>query len=117
MLKNAGITAEHTVLAINGINPALCLIGACLGARMTDVIGRRPILLYSIIFSSVCFAIITGTSKLSLDDPSNHATGNATVAFIFIFGIVFSSVFFLKFLLEFLICSAPFQLTVSDSSF
>lgn len=90
MLNNAGITAEHTVLAINGINPALCLFGACLGARMTDVIGRRPILLYSIVFSSICFAIITGTSKLSLDDPSNHAAGNATVAIIFIFGIVFS---------------------------
>lgn len=90
MLNNAGITAEHTVLAINGINPALCLFGACLGARMTDVIGRRPILLYSIVFSSVCFAIITGTSKMSIDNPSNHAAGNATVAFIFIFGIVFS---------------------------
>lgn len=90
MLTNAGITSEHTVLALNGINPVLSFLGACLGAWMTDVIGRRPLLLYSIVFSSFCFAIITGTSKLSIDDPNNHAAGNATVAFIFIFGIVFS---------------------------
>ncbi|KAL9572243.1 hypothetical protein ACKAV7_003626 [Fusarium commune] len=90
MLKNAGITAQHTVLALNGINPVLCLFGAVLGARLTDIVGRRPLLLYSIVFCSCCFAIITGTSKLSLDQPSNHAAANTTVAFIFIFGIVFS---------------------------
>ena len=90
MLKNAGITDEHKVLALNGINPVLCFFGAILGARMTDVIGRRPLLIYSIIFCSCCFAIITGTSKLSLDDPSNKSAANTTVAFIFIFGIVFS---------------------------
>ncbi|EXK25352.1 hypothetical protein FOMG_17985 [Fusarium oxysporum f. sp. melonis 26406] len=90
MLKNAGITAEHTVLALNGINPVLCLFGAVLGARLTDAVGRRPLLLYSIVFCSCCFAIITGTSKLSLDDPNNHAAANTTVAFIFIFGIIFS---------------------------
>lgn len=90
MLKNAGITKEHTVLALNGINPVLCLFGAVLGARLTDVIGRRPLLIGSIIFCSCCFAIITGTSKLSLDNTDNHAAANTTVAFIFIFGVVFS---------------------------
>lgn len=90
MLTNAGITAEHTILALNGINPVLSFFGAILGARMTDVIGRRPLLLYSIVFCSCCFAIITGTSKLSIDQPDNKSAGNATVAFIFIFGIVFS---------------------------
>jgi sugar porter (SP) family MFS transporter len=90
MLINAGITEQHKVLALNGINPVLCFFGACLGARMTDVVGRRPLLLYSIVFSSVCFAIITGTSKLSLDQPDNASAANTTVAFIFIFGIVFS---------------------------
>ncbi|KAH7195216.1 major facilitator superfamily domain-containing protein [Fusarium oxysporum] len=78
MLKNAGITAEHTVLALNRINPVLCLFGAVLGARLTDVVGRRPLLLYSIVFCSCCFTIITGTSKLSLDDPNNHAAANTT---------------------------------------
>lgn len=104
MLKSAGITDEHKVLALNGINPALSLIGAVTGARMTDVVGRRPLLLYTIVFSSICFAIMTGTSKLAmpghvgnLDDadtqaltPSQRAAANTTIAFIFIFGIVFS---------------------------
>lgn len=90
MLQNAGISDEHTVLALNGINPVLCFFGAVLGARMTDTIGRRPLLLGSIVFCSCCFAIITGTSKLSIDQPNNSSAANTTVAFIFIFGIVFS---------------------------
>ncbi|KAG5949933.1 hypothetical protein E4U53_005632 [Claviceps sorghi] len=90
MLKNAGIVEEKKRLALNGINPVLCFLGAVLGARMTDVVGRRPLLLYSIVFAACCFAVLTGTSKLSLDDPTNMAAANTTVAFIFIFGIVFS---------------------------
>lgn len=90
MLKNAGILNERKVLALNGINPVLCFVGAILGARLTDVIGRRPLLIYSIIFCSCCFAVMTGTSKVSMDDPSNTTAANTTVAFIFIFGIVFS---------------------------
>jgi hypothetical protein len=50
----------------------------------------RPLLIYTTIFCSICFAIITGTSKLAIDDSSNTAAANTTVAFIFIFGIVFS---------------------------
>ena len=90
MLENAGIVDEKKKLALNGINPALSFLGAILGARMTDVIGRRPLLLYTIVFASVCFAIITGTSKLAVDDKTNTAAANTTIAFIFIFGIVFS---------------------------
>jgi hypothetical protein len=47
-------------------------------------------LIYTTIFCSICFAIITGTSKLATDDPSQVNAANTTVAFIFIFGIVFS---------------------------
>lgn len=39
MLNNAGITDPQKALALNGINAALCSIGAILGARMTYV-GR-----------------------------------------------------------------------------
>ncbi|KAH7369162.1 general substrate transporter [Plectosphaerella cucumerina] len=90
MLKNAGIVEEKRVLALNGVNPVLCMIASIIGARMTDVIGRRPLLIYSIIFCSCCFAIITGTSATATNDPTNLAAANATVAMIFIFGIVFS---------------------------
>lgn len=47
-------------------------------------------LIYTTIFCSICFAIITGTSKMATDDPSQVTAANTTVAFIFIFGIVFS---------------------------
>ena len=90
MLKNAGITDEKRVLALNGVNPVLCMIASMIGARMTDVIGRRPLLIYSIIFCSCCFAIITGTSAEATNNPDNTAAANASVAIIFIFGIVFS---------------------------
>ncbi|KAK4231088.1 lactose permease [Podospora fimiseda] len=90
MLQSAGIVQEQRVLALNGINPVLSLFGAVLGARMSDVVGRRPLLLYTIVFASVCFAIITGTSKMATEDPTQVAAANTTIAFIFIFGIVFS---------------------------
>lgn len=90
MLKSAGITEEKKVLALNMVNPILSFFGAVLGARMTDVIGRRPLLIYTILFSSCCFAIITGTSKMATDDPTHTAAANTAVAFIFVFGIVFS---------------------------
>lgn len=90
MLKSAGITDEGRVLALNATNPMVSFVGSILGARMTDVIGRRPLLLSTILFSSVCFAILTGTSKIVTEDPSNTAAGNASVAIIFIFGVVFS---------------------------
>ncbi|KAI8180139.1 Lactose permease [Colletotrichum sp. SAR 10_75] len=90
LLENAGIDDEKKVLALNAINPILCFGAALAGARMTDVVGRRPLLIYSIIFCSFCFAIITGTSKLATEDASNEAAANTTIAFIYIFGIVFS---------------------------
>lgn len=90
MLKTAEITDEHMVFMLNGINPALSFLGAILGARLTDKIGRRPLLRYTTGFCSFCFATITGTSKLSTEDKSNTSAANTSVAFIFIFGIVFS---------------------------
>ena len=90
MLQNAGITSEKTQLMLNGIYPVICFFGALLGARLTDKIGRRPLLLCSIVFCSICFAIITGTSKLATHDKFNAPAANATIAVIYLFGIVFS---------------------------
>jgi MFS family permease len=89
MMKTAGIDDVHTQLRLNGIFPVLCWLGAISGARMTDRIGRRPLLIWSILFSAVCFAIITGTTKLSVEKHNKMAT-NATITFVYLFGIVFS---------------------------
>jgi MFS family permease len=85
----AGISDEHTQLKLNGVFPVLCWLGAISGARMTDKIGRRPLLLWSILFSSVCFAIITGTTKLAVEHNSKIAS-NVAITFVYLFGIVFS---------------------------
>ncbi|KAL2818586.1 general substrate transporter [Aspergillus granulosus] len=90
MLENAGIVSESRKLLLNGIYPPLSFLGAILGARMTDTLGRRPLLIYSLLFCSVAFAIITGSSKLATEDPSNTAAANTTIAFIYLFGIIFS---------------------------
>lgn len=82
MLQNAGITSENTQLALNGVYPVICFFGAILAARLTDPIGPRPLLLYTTVFCSICFAIITGTSKLATDKPDNGSAANATIAFI-----------------------------------
>ncbi|KAF7929972.1 uncharacterized protein EAE97_009569 [Botrytis byssoidea] len=90
MLLNAGIVSEERQLLMNGIHSPICFIGAIAGARYTDNWGRRPLLLYSILFCSGCFAIITGTSKLATQDTTNVTAVNTVIAFIYIFGFVFS---------------------------
>ncbi|ATZ47637.1 hypothetical protein BCIN_02g08950 [Botrytis cinerea B05.10] len=90
MLLNAGIVSEQRQLLMNGIYSPICFVGAIAGARYTDNWGRRPLLLYSIVFCSVCFAIITGTSKLATQDTTNVTAANTVIAFIYIFGFVYS---------------------------
>ncbi|KAJ3940003.1 uncharacterized protein N0V96_009998 [Colletotrichum fioriniae] len=90
MMNTAGITDEKKVLALNAVNSILGLLGSVIGARLTDRVGRRPLLIYSILFCSVTFAVITGTSKMAVDDPSNTNAANSTIAFVFLFGVVFS---------------------------
>lgn len=92
MVANAGITSEKTQLLLNGLNPMFCFIAAILGARFCDKIGRRPLLLWSIAFCSICFAVMTGTSKAAGagEETQNSAAAYSTIVFIFIFGVVFS---------------------------
>ncbi|KAF9894144.1 hypothetical protein FE257_009117 [Aspergillus nanangensis] len=90
MVANAGINDEKTKLMLNGIYPAICLVAAVLGARLTDKIGRRPLMIYALLFCSVAFAIITATSKLATDDKSNTTAANTAITFIYLFGTVFS---------------------------
>lgn len=90
MMNTAGIVDQKKVLALNAVNSMLGFLSSLLGARLTDRVGRRPLLIYSILCCSVIFAVITGTSKMAVDDPSNHNAANTTIAFVFLFGVVFS---------------------------
>lgn len=89
MMKTAGITSERTQLMLNGIYPVICWIASVAGANMADRVGRRPLLIYSLLFCSICFAIMTATTKTGVDNDISAAT-NASIAFVYIFGVVFS---------------------------
>ncbi|KAF4510189.1 hypothetical protein G6O67_002099 [Ophiocordyceps sinensis] len=65
LLNDAGIRDERRVLPLNGIDPFLSLLGALIRARMKHIFGRRPPLLYDMVFCSFCVSF-TGTSKLPL---------------------------------------------------
>jgi sugar porter (SP) family MFS transporter len=90
MLQNAGITSQQKLLLLNGINSPLCFVSATSGALFLDKAGRRPLLMYTLIGCIICFSIITPTSKLAAQDPSNSSAANATIAFIYLFGIIFA---------------------------
>ncbi|PGH15984.1 hypothetical protein AJ80_05360 [Polytolypa hystricis UAMH7299] len=90
MVENAGITSEKTQLLLNAIYSPICFVASVIGARLTDTIGRRPLLIYSLVFCSACFGIMTGTSKLATDHPSNKSAAYTMISFIYIFGAVFS---------------------------
>lgn len=90
LAKNAGIADAHTQLILNAIYPIVCFFAAVAGARCCDVIGRRPLLLYSILFCAASFLIMFGTSKMANDNTANVSAANASIAFIYVFGIVFS---------------------------
>ncbi|CAK7220632.1 hypothetical protein SBRCBS47491_004254 [Sporothrix bragantina] len=89
-LENAGIVSQNRRLLLNAINSPLCFVAAIAGSFLIDKAGRRPMLLSTLIAITCCFAIITPTSKLAAENPDNSAAGNATIAFIYIFGIIFS---------------------------
>jgi len=90
MAEQAGIADESSQLIINGIYPVICFFAAVTGARLCDVVGRRPLLLYSIVFCSACFLVIFGCSKAATDSEGNKAASYATIAWVYIFGIIFS---------------------------
>lgn len=90
MLGNAGIVSEQKQLLLNGIFPVLCLFSAVSGALVVDKVGRRPLLMSTLLFGSVAFAIMTATSKMATDDKTNKTAANTTIAFIYLFGIIFA---------------------------
>lgn len=93
MVATAGITSQNTQLLLNGLNPVFCFLAAILGARYCDKIGRRPLLIWSIIFCSICFAVMTGTSRMAAGEAGGSGNPQAaygTIVFVFLFGVVFS---------------------------
>lgn len=87
MLQNAGITSEQKKLMLNGIFTVLTFLSNLCGARLMDKVGRRPLLLGTLSFCVVCFAIIIPTSKHATEHPENKLIANTSIAFIYLFGL------------------------------
>lgn len=89
IVEQTGITNHHTRLLMNALNPVVSWFAAILGAILLDRVGRRPFLLGGVLGMAACLTIVTGCTKLSVDN-ANKAAGNAGIFFIYLFSVIFS---------------------------
>ncbi|KAJ7196945.1 general substrate transporter [Mycena pura] len=91
MMKNAGVTSPHRQLVYNFANSILSCFGAFVGAMVTDKIGRRP-RLYIGSFTLACLLAMVAalSSKYGRLGNTDVAGANASIAFIFLFGIAYA---------------------------
>ena len=90
MVANAGITSQKTKLLLNGINAPLGFLAVLVGARFSDQVGRRPLLLGSLGIVIALLYTMTAVSKYAYTHPTNHSAANATIGIIYLFSIVVS---------------------------
>ncbi|KAJ7688308.1 general substrate transporter [Mycena rosella] len=91
VLQNAGVTSTHTQLVYNFANSILSAFGAFSGAALTDRVGRRRRLWIGS-FVLACLLAMVGalSSKYGQKGNTNVAGANASIAFIFLFGLVYA---------------------------
>ncbi|KAJ6473126.1 general substrate transporter [Mycena sanguinolenta] len=91
IFQNAGVTSTHTQLVYNFANSILSAFGAFSGAALTDKIGRRR-RLYIGSFALACMLAMVAalSSKYGKKGNTNVQGANASIAFIFLFGIVYA---------------------------
>ncbi|KAJ7688296.1 general substrate transporter [Mycena rosella] len=91
VLQNAGVTSTHTQLVYNFANSILSAFGAFSGAALTDRVGRRRRLWIGS-FVLACLLAMAGalSSKYGQKGNTNVAGANASIAFIFLFGLVYA---------------------------
>ncbi|EEA20471.1 hypothetical protein TMatcc_000452 [Talaromyces marneffei ATCC 18224] len=89
IVQQAGIDDPHMQLLLNALNPVISWFIAILGAMLLDRVGRRPFLLAGVLGMSLCLAIVTGCTKLSVD-YSNRDASHTGIFFIYLFSAIFS---------------------------
>lgn len=89
IVQQAGIEDPHTQLFLNALNPVISWIMAIIGAMLLDRVGRRPFLLSGVLGMSICLAIVTGCTKLSVE-ASNRSASHAGIFFIYLFSAIFA---------------------------
>ncbi|KAJ4488429.1 general substrate transporter [Lentinula aciculospora] len=91
MMENAGVTSKQRQLVYNFANSILSAFGAFTGAAVTDKIGRRRRLYLGSFILACLLAIVAALSaKYGKVGNSNVNGANASITFIFLFGIAYS---------------------------
>ncbi|KAF3393652.1 Lactose permease [Talaromyces pinophilus] len=89
IVQQAGIDDPHMQLLLNALNPVISWFMAILGAMLLDRVGRRPFLLTGVLGMSICLAIVTGCTKLSVE-YANRAASHTGIFFIYLFSVIFA---------------------------
>ena len=91
LLEQVGIDDTSTQLLYSAILQVLSWICATAGARFTDGLGRRPVLLVATALFVVEWSIVTAlSSKYGHEDNTNNHGSRAAIAFIYLFGLTYS---------------------------
>jgi len=89
LLSTAGITDPTQVLNINLGLALISAAAAIFGASQADRVGRRPLLLFTNISISFIWVAITVSSAVYKENGA-HGAAQATIAFVYLFGIFYS---------------------------
>lgn len=89
IVQQAGIDDPHRQLLLNALNPVISWFIAIIGAMLLDRVGRRPFLLAGVLGMSMCLAVVTGCTKLSVEN-ANHAASYTGIFFIYLFSAIFA---------------------------
>ncbi|KAI6812810.1 general substrate transporter [Hortaea werneckii] len=92
LVSFVGVHDPSTQLLLNIIYAITGWIPAVVGARLSDIIGRRKLLLGVTIGMSSCLAIAAGTAAHFVGSGSKPASV-ASITFIYLFGSIFALAF------------------------
>nr|OQO20528.1 hypothetical protein B0A51_11502 [Rachicladosporium sp. CCFEE 5018] len=91
VLATAGYTESVTQANINLGYSIFQFAFALFGAAFVDRIGRRPLMLFSMIGTSIIWVgVTTATAVFAQSDKTNDAAARASIAMIFLFGATYS---------------------------
>ncbi|OQO04328.1 hypothetical protein B0A48_10939 [Cryoendolithus antarcticus] len=91
VLATAGYTEDVTQANINLGYSIFQFAFALFGAAFVDRIGRRPLMLFSMVGTSIIWVgVTTSTAIFAQSDKTNDAAARASIAMIFLFGATYS---------------------------
>jgi MFS family permease len=87
--NSAGITDPVTVLTYNVWQNFMSTIASFIGSPLSDRIGRRMLLLPTLLGMGASWAAMAVGTALVAEDPNNSAAAKAGIAFYFIFSFIY----------------------------